>query len=411
MKKVAKENLLQIKDLLQVIKTEHFTKKAEVLSGSSVGQHIRHILEFYLLLVSGSFSGTVSYDKRQRDKRIEQDQQFAIALAWPATYCKQAGAWYEPVTTFLGFNRNNYYKAGHAAVVLVDSKNRKCHYFDFGRYHAPFQFGRVRGAETDHEMALKTVPEISADGKRLKNLEVILAELQNNPACHGDGELHASRAPVNFEDAFSKAMHMQHKSPIAYGPFKTGGSNCSRFVNTLIRSGNPPLKHRLKLRFFVPLTPTPMNNVNALNGQTKMQSFILSEPFHPVIRLPKTALRSTLSAPVRHKNIPENAKWLAGEGAGSWFVLNFRGAFLEATRYSPKGIKECSGLFISGNNEFPLAPGTYEITYPSHCKEITLLAGKKKLVYKRASNGFQIPSAKSAKSVFAKKSEKIPKTK
>ncbi|MBW6535831.1 MAG: DinB family protein [Mariniphaga sp.] len=78
MKNVAKENLLQIKDLLQVIKTEYFTKKTEVLSGSSVGQHIRHILEFYLLLVSGSFSGTISYDKRQRDKRIEQDPQFAI---------------------------------------------------------------------------------------------------------------------------------------------------------------------------------------------------------------------------------------------------------------------------------------------------------------------------------------------
>lgn len=79
MKNVAKGNLLQIKDLLQVIKTEHFTEKTEVLSGSSVGQHIRHILEFYLLLVSGSFSGTVSYDKRQRDKRIEQDPQFAMA--------------------------------------------------------------------------------------------------------------------------------------------------------------------------------------------------------------------------------------------------------------------------------------------------------------------------------------------
>ena len=61
MKKIAKENLLQIKDLLQVIKTEHFTKKTEVLSGSSVGQHIRHILEFYLLLVSGSFSAGFTY--------------------------------------------------------------------------------------------------------------------------------------------------------------------------------------------------------------------------------------------------------------------------------------------------------------------------------------------------------------
>ncbi|MCA1759143.1 MAG: hypothetical protein LC658_05185, partial [Bacteroidales bacterium] len=70
-------------------------------------------------------------------------------------------------------------------------------------------------------------------------------------------------------------------------------------------------------------------------------------------------------------------------------------------RFSPKGIKECSGLFISSNNEYPIAPGSFEMTYPSHCKEITLLAGKKKLVYKRVPNGFQIPSAKSEKRVLS----------
>lgn len=78
MKSIAKENLLQLKELLQVMKKEDFNRKTEILSGSSIGQHIRHILEFYLLLVSGSFSGTISYDKRQRDKRIEEEPRFAI---------------------------------------------------------------------------------------------------------------------------------------------------------------------------------------------------------------------------------------------------------------------------------------------------------------------------------------------
>lgn len=77
MKTVAKENLLQLKDLLLQIGQEHFTEKSAILSDSTIGQHIRHILEFYLLLVSGSFSGTISYDKRERDKRIENDPEFA----------------------------------------------------------------------------------------------------------------------------------------------------------------------------------------------------------------------------------------------------------------------------------------------------------------------------------------------
>ena len=77
MKEVAKENLTQLKDLLQVLSKDQYTRSPEVLSGATLGQHIRHILEFYLLLVSGSFSGTISYDKRERDARIEANPEFA----------------------------------------------------------------------------------------------------------------------------------------------------------------------------------------------------------------------------------------------------------------------------------------------------------------------------------------------
>lgn len=78
MKKVAKENLIQLSGMLQLISKEQYTQQLEILSGSSVGQHIRHILEFYLLLVSGSFSGIISYDKRQRDKQIEENPLVAL---------------------------------------------------------------------------------------------------------------------------------------------------------------------------------------------------------------------------------------------------------------------------------------------------------------------------------------------
>jgi hypothetical protein len=80
MKTTAKENLLQIKDLVQVIGTEKYNTPSDILSGATIGQHIRHILEFYLLLVSGSFTGTVSYDKRERDLRLESDPDFAVKV-------------------------------------------------------------------------------------------------------------------------------------------------------------------------------------------------------------------------------------------------------------------------------------------------------------------------------------------
>lgn len=77
MKTTAKENLLQLKSLITTISESDYTKTMEALSGATIGQHIRHILEFYLLLVSGSFTGTICYDKRERDLRIENNPSFA----------------------------------------------------------------------------------------------------------------------------------------------------------------------------------------------------------------------------------------------------------------------------------------------------------------------------------------------
>ena len=77
MKTTAKENLIQLQDLVQALSIEQYNKESDILSGATIGQHIRHILEFYLLLVSGSFTGTISYDKRERDMRIETDPNFA----------------------------------------------------------------------------------------------------------------------------------------------------------------------------------------------------------------------------------------------------------------------------------------------------------------------------------------------
>ncbi len=76
MKTTAKENLLQLKEIVEVLEIESYNKESEILSGATIGQHIRHILEFYLLLVSGSFTGTINYDKRERDMRIETDPSF-----------------------------------------------------------------------------------------------------------------------------------------------------------------------------------------------------------------------------------------------------------------------------------------------------------------------------------------------
>ena len=46
-------------------------------------------------------------------------------------------------------------------MILVNSTNNQLHYFDFGRYHSPFGFGRVRDLETDPDISLQSKAIIS----------------------------------------------------------------------------------------------------------------------------------------------------------------------------------------------------------------------------------------------------------
>jgi len=45
---------------------------------SAIGVHLRHALDFYTLFFEGMTTGRIDYDRRARDKRIEQDRGFAI---------------------------------------------------------------------------------------------------------------------------------------------------------------------------------------------------------------------------------------------------------------------------------------------------------------------------------------------
>lgn len=74
----AKNNLNQLSSLLEKLNSDNYSARPEVLFGASIGEHYRHILEFYLLLVSCSFTGVISYDRRERDVRIAQNTAFAI---------------------------------------------------------------------------------------------------------------------------------------------------------------------------------------------------------------------------------------------------------------------------------------------------------------------------------------------
>ncbi len=74
------QKLAELKALLEKLPDELYIRKKEVLSGSTIGQHFRHILEFYVCLKKGADTGIICYDARERNTLIETDRQYASGI-------------------------------------------------------------------------------------------------------------------------------------------------------------------------------------------------------------------------------------------------------------------------------------------------------------------------------------------
>lgn len=71
--------LAQISEMLGTLTDEQYRRGLPVLSGASIGEHVRHVIEFFIELDRGYGAGNVHYDARRRDKTIEQHRDVALA--------------------------------------------------------------------------------------------------------------------------------------------------------------------------------------------------------------------------------------------------------------------------------------------------------------------------------------------
>lgn len=80
MEKYCKQNLEEIKALLSQLSNKKYTHHARLLSGATIGEHVRHIIEFYQSVLNGLDSKIINYDKRKRNVLIESDREIAIQI-------------------------------------------------------------------------------------------------------------------------------------------------------------------------------------------------------------------------------------------------------------------------------------------------------------------------------------------
>ncbi len=72
-------NLMQLNEVVSHTTSIQYTMPLTILSGSTIGMHIRHIIEFYQCLLNEYQRQEINYDARARNLEIETDP----------TYCQQ----------------------------------------------------------------------------------------------------------------------------------------------------------------------------------------------------------------------------------------------------------------------------------------------------------------------------------
>lgn len=76
---IACSNILQqLSDVIRQMDENDFVRPSSTLGQSTIGQHVRHTLEFFVCLEQGFAEGIVNYDRRAHDKLIESNKQIAL---------------------------------------------------------------------------------------------------------------------------------------------------------------------------------------------------------------------------------------------------------------------------------------------------------------------------------------------
>lgn len=71
-------SLNELIDLLHQLSDKEYSKPYSALSGATIGEHTRHILELFQCLERSYESGMLNYDNRERNHRIQNDTKFAM---------------------------------------------------------------------------------------------------------------------------------------------------------------------------------------------------------------------------------------------------------------------------------------------------------------------------------------------
>lgn len=167
---ITSDTLSQLRHIIDQLTGKEYTLKLPILNHNSIGQHVRHVLEFYICLSHGIKSGEIDYDKRLRNLSIENDPHYANAMLDQLTsiFCHQ-NIEDKSIINVIKFNGAEVLSNSSVSRELVYLIEHSIHHYaiiaialrnEFGHVEIPSDFG-VAYSTTRHKS--NVIAEMSHD--------------------------------------------------------------------------------------------------------------------------------------------------------------------------------------------------------------------------------------------------------
>jgi len=75
---VAENIFTQMEIFLRKIEKDSYRASLDIFSGSSIGEHTRHVIEYFLCLIDQLHTGYINYDNRLRRKELQEEPSIAL---------------------------------------------------------------------------------------------------------------------------------------------------------------------------------------------------------------------------------------------------------------------------------------------------------------------------------------------
>ncbi len=330
---------------------------------------------------------------------------FAIILSWPDATIRGDEAWMMFFKK-LGIVKNLNFKVGHTGIVLVNHKNGKMLFYDFGRYITPRGYGRARSENSDPLLTI----ELKATFKKgeISNLDEIMACFETmKQAMYGEGKTYFNVVDgISFKIAKTHADKWVNLGTYPYGAVARNNNNCSRFITRVLMEASDKYYFWHRINLPETIKASPMSNL--VNTSDNNIIYLYEEGIKPVKMnrwqslwfLIKQLGDNVFSSkaknlPPDHKpgamdfhtipgSIPKGATYLGGVGDGAWYTVKpLTNKLFNIKRFTSSGKMEYS---INGESEAEIcANNPFEITYDSHYMHTHLMQNgeKIKVVHKR----------------------------